>query len=369
MMQQLRLAVLALFVLTLGLGGSAQAALGLYRVEGGALSMSLGVGTTPAVIPLHQGTLVEANVVSGQVISFNVPNIIVATQGAQFQIRDAVGLPSTSGYQAPEFATITLHNAAGGFGQRAMTKTKIMGYIQLGYVNIQSPNGYPTNQNWDTNTNAPGRYAYRMGNEGGFLSNDGAFGGPMGLLGQISIGSTSVDLDVFGKDMTEVGGGHIAQALSWATGVAQARNRRGDHGMNFGPDWAYLNYLGNGTIEYTVSGFTPGAPYDWSTGSGTAGKLRTTGAAAAYANSGSTGATSVRYVDEAGNVTSTMSFWKKRGIVTITLVQPALYNPGVSMSIASSLQLELQTVVMPEPGTALLFGLGLIGLAAGRRKA
>ncbi len=88
-MQQLRLAVLALFVLTLGLGGSAQAALGLYRVEGGALSMSLGVGTTPAVIPLHQGTLVEANVVSGQVISFNVPNIIVATQGAQFQIRDA----------------------------------------------------------------------------------------------------------------------------------------------------------------------------------------------------------------------------------------------------------------------------------------
>ncbi len=371
--------IIVLVMGALALGGSNNAAKAdLYRVESGSLSMTLGVGTSPIVLPLYQGTIVEGTVTGGILQSLSFPNFIIATQGAQFKIRDAVGIPSSSGYQAAEYATVTLHNETGGPGFRsgATAKTKIMGYVVKS--TLQSPNGYPTLQHFGTpfsgltypyGNMGPGRtagYAYRVGNQGGFIQNGAGFGGPLGLVGQVQLSGQTVELDVIGKDITLAGGGWtFGQALSWATGIAQARTGKGDANMNFGPDKAYVspNFVG-----YAYQGLFYGSPFDGSTGGGPQGKLVGSGAAAVLGTAGSTQPGQVIKVDESGNPTEVMTVLHENETISITLVQPALYDPGESLAVMSTLNLELRAVSVPEPGTGLLFGLGLMGLAASRRK-
>ncbi len=270
-----------------------------------------------------------------------------------------------------------MHNETGGAGFAAgkAAKTKIMGYVR---GTPQSPNGYPTLQHFGTPisggitypTGAPGTgfsagTAYRIGNWGGFLQNSAGFGGPLGLVGQVQLSGQTVDLDVIGKDITLASSGAIGQALSWATGIAQARTGKGDANMKFGPDKAYVT---PDNVGYTWGGVPYGSPFDGSTGGGSKGKLVGSGAAPVLGTAGSTQPGQVIKVDASGNPTEVLTVLDENQTISITLVQPALYNPGQSLAIMSTLNLELRAVSVPEPGTGLLFGLGLMGLAASRRR-
>ncbi len=383
--------LLGLFAAVALLFGAGGANADLYRVESGSFVMNLGPNFYSVTSPFLQGSVVEGTVSGNQLQTLNFPNIIVASKGAIFQLNGFTTLNPTFGTPNMGYggaptgnamtAKVTMFNAQGGpgFQQNGVSaKTKIMGYVT---ANVQNPNGYPTMQNFGTPfngitypTGAPGTnltagYAYRIGNLGGFIQSTGGFGGPLGLIGGafvISEGSTlTVDLGVFGQYITINSGGNIGQALSWATGNVQARAKKGDAGAFFGPTKAYVTAGGAG---YAFGGVPYGTAYDGSTGAGASGKVTAMGSPVVVGSDpGGAGPAVIVTFSTAGNATGGANVTVGAQTVTMSLVQPAIYNPGIALGIVGTLNFSLRQIV-PEPGTALLLGVGVIGLAAVGRK-
>ncbi len=363
------LGAFALTVLMLNLAIPAKAALENYRIMAGSeFEMLLDPAFAPFQAPLVVGAVVQVYVDGGgNVLSIVVPSAVIAQKDLFKDIR-------TTGAATSVPANINLWNDPGTWDLRAVNLAKAQGLFTDNPVYSPVSGGATT---WQHANTGPTKLMYN--NDGGFLAVQGGFGGPLSLRGSMSTLGTSVNLSVLGKNYTtwssvssEVRHG---QALPWATGTASVRGAAYS-GMWY--QWATLD-------GYDPSGY-PTAHYTRN------GASTIMGAAAAYNAAGAApvASTTTRVVnanpyDATGTTmavesTNTYMIGKAnfssvtgmKGLgsetVTVSLVTPAIFDPGIAFAGYNSLHLNLQKIV-PEPSTALLLGVGVIGLAAiGRRR-
>lgn len=345
--------IFAVVLLMLNVAMPADAALEDYRIMAGSeIEFLLDPVFASIQAPLVVGAVVQVNVDGGgNVVSIKVPGIVVA-------LKDFYANIATAG--TPIAATVNLWNDAGTLDVGGIDLAKAQGLF-TDVPNYSPVSGGATT--WQHPNTGPTKLMYN--NYGGFLAVQGGFGGPLSLRGDMSFVGVSVDLGVVGKNFTsfstDYGGLNHAQALPWATGTASVRN--GAYSS------MYYHWV---TISSAYPSPTPQAYYTRN-GASTA-----MGAAAAYNAAGASAVanTTTRVVNaipntEAGGI----SFTTATGIkalgsqtVSVSLVTPSIFDPSVSFGGYSSIHLNLQKIV-PEPGTALLLGVGVIGLATvGRRR-
>ncbi len=345
----------------------AKAALEDYRIMPGTqFDMVLGTTFSSVQAAFTVGTVVQVEVdTAGNVLSIKVPGTVVALK----DFTTNIALPAAT----PVIALVNMWNDPGTWDVGNITMAKAEGFFTSN-VNNAPQSGPVTWQ--QKHTTQPAVYMYN--NLGGFLAVQGGFGGPLGLRGGAFAVGLDVKMDVFGQNYTTwtgAGPWSQAQALPWVTGVASVRQ-----------GYTTTNMTRTGTFfykySYVNSSYPSGYPFPSHASLPVANGLRTgasktTGSAAVFNASGAATAMGVNtYVINAFPYNSSMAvnFTTVTGTknlgpetVTVSLVMPSIFNPGVPLGILGSIQMNLQRIV-PEPGTALLLGLGVIGLAAVGRK-
>jgi len=349
MKQMLGIVAVAVFMFSVAM--PAKAELEDYRImPGSQIEVIIAEVFAPVQAVLAVGAVVQVNVDSdGNVVSMKLPEAVLAIKDLHVNI-------AKSG--SPIDAVINIWNDPGTWDAGSINLGKAQGFF-LSSPNTSPVSGHDTTwQNYDSSLTSNFMY----NNMGGFLAVQGGFGGPLALRGGGFSAGAVVAWSGFGQNATEFqlhSGWRVTtpvQGLPWVTGTAYVRNR------DYYSNWYHWSAR--------ASSYPSGYPYPSYVTQTRNGARTLMGAAAVYNASGASRvARTTTKVIHANPYVHTGMHTTNRGRVTtyeinkasfsstvgkkalgpetvsVSLVMPAILNPGVVLDTSGSIQLKLQKII------------------------